>query len=135
MDTSTKERNSLGLLTISLYVQHCTHFLDQRIFFESDAAGCFNRNVGRLAVKSCWCSAHYSYGILPRSSVILQIQFGIAAKLRVVSRSTCYYSENQSFCILKSWLLTWAHFFYEQNFLVCQDRKLKFCEVSWNSKS
>ena len=29
---STKKGNPLGLLTISLYEQNCTHFLDQIIF-------------------------------------------------------------------------------------------------------
>ena len=55
---------------------------------------------------------------------------------KVVSRSTCYYSGNQNFCLFKSRLLVnMAHFILETKLFLCQDRPMEFCEVSRNSKS
>ena len=58
------------------------------------------------------------------------IRFPIEYYHEVSSRSSCYHSGNQKFCILKSRLLTGAlltcnSFFRNKTFLFCQDRKLQ----------
>ena len=72
-----------------------------------------------------------AHSLLYTLKTYMSMIFSLTTYRIVASRSTCYYSGNQKFCFFKSRLVTCRKFFYEQNFFVCQDRKLKYSASYW----